>query len=485
MKKLIISTTVLLISSLAALHAREITVDFAKNTGVIKPLHGVNNSPIALRRPPAGFKAAGIPYTRLHDTSGAWGGTHYVDVNNIFPDFDADPDDPESYDFAFTDAYLKQLVASGTKIFYRLGPTIENNYRIKAYNIYPPKDYNKYAKICANIIRHYNHGWAKGFKYNIEYWEIWNEPENPPMWQGTKEQFFELYRVIANHLKKEFPYIKVGGYGSCGFYAVTQPNRSAFFKSFIPYFIDFLKFIKAEKTKAPLDFYSWHLYTTDPEEIIKHAEFVEKTLHEHGFKNTENIFNEWNYVVKHTNAAHVYNSMKEAPGASFVASAFSLMQNSPVDKAMYYDATPTRGYGGLYYFPGSVLTPTYHVFYGFNQLYQLKNAKLISGTGKGIYGCAAGKEKDFSIMLANPTAKTQKVKLTLKNAPKTAAESWIIDADRAFVKIKADYKNITLPPTSVLLITTLKVKNQSTPSYIRGNFAALDEEGAKERSKKK
>ena len=63
----------------------------------------------------------------------------------------------------------------------------------------------KWAEICEHIIRHYNEGWADGFYYNIEYWEIWNEPDNSQMWTGTPEEFYELYRVAANHLKSCFP----------------------------------------------------------------------------------------------------------------------------------------------------------------------------------------------------------------------------------------------------------------------------------------
>ena len=49
----------------------------------------------------------------------------------------------------------------------------------------PPKDYAKWARICEHIITHYTEGWADGFNYKITYWEIWNEPENIQMWQGT------------------------------------------------------------------------------------------------------------------------------------------------------------------------------------------------------------------------------------------------------------------------------------------------------------
>ena len=87
---------------------------------------------------------------------GRFGGGVYVDIPNIFPNFDADPDDPASYDFTFTDAYLSGLVKSGVEPFYRLGVTIENYHEIKAYRIYPPKDPQKFAKICEMMIRHFN-----------------------------------------------------------------------------------------------------------------------------------------------------------------------------------------------------------------------------------------------------------------------------------------------------------------------------------------
>jgi hypothetical protein len=36
------------------------------------------------------LKHAGIPYSRLHDTFGRFGAGEYVDISNIFKNFDAD-----------------------------------------------------------------------------------------------------------------------------------------------------------------------------------------------------------------------------------------------------------------------------------------------------------------------------------------------------------------------------------------------------------
>lgn len=160
-----------------------INIDFTKHIGKIKPMHAINNMPTV---PYDSFglyskyTQAHIPYARLHDTGGPFGGARYVDIENIFPNFDADENDPASYDFAFTDVALAEMAKAGVKPFYRLGCTIENQCRIKAYHIYPPKDPAKWARICEHIIMHYNEGWADGYHYDIEYWEIWNEPDNEP-----------------------------------------------------------------------------------------------------------------------------------------------------------------------------------------------------------------------------------------------------------------------------------------------------------------
>ena len=383
-------------------------IDFGAERGAIKPLHGVNNAPVRVTGKQGKqdeLKAAGIPFVRTHDTAYSFGGTHYVDIPNVFPDFDADETNPANYDFAYTDAYLKPIVAAGCKLFYRLGVTIENNWRVKAYNIFPPKDYAKWARICEHVVRHYNEGWADGFRWNIEYWEIWNEPENPAMWQGTKEQFFDLYRVAANHLKTTFPQIKVGGYAGCGFYTVDDAKRreeSAFYRSFVTWFEDFCRYVNAPETKAPLDFFSWHLYVSQEwpvDRIATHAAYVRKTLDAAGLKDTENIFNEWN--IFRSDRKDQFETCKTHVGAANVAAAFCLMQNTSIDKAMYYDACPTRVYCGLFTFPGHRTTPCYEAFRAWNELAKLGTAYGVTCDEKGLYAAAAKNGNRRAFLVAN------------------------------------------------------------------------------------
>ena len=449
----------------------DIVVDFQKFTGnKIKPMHGVNNSPIMLDKPIETFREAGIPFCRTHDTGGAYGGTVYVDIPNIFPDFDADENDPSSYLFEFTDAYFKQVTAAGTKIFYRLGVTIENWHKLRAFRIFPPKDFAKWARICEHVIRHYNEGWANGFHYDIEYWEIWNEPENPPMWKGTMEEFFELYKTTALHLKKCFPNIKVGGYASCGFYALKDFKDSPFHVSFITWAEAFAAM--CGKENIPLDFFSWHRYLQDADELIPEAEYVRNMLDKNGLTATESIFNEWNYCCSKNGC--MWDIMKEAEGASNIAKTFIVLQKLPVDKAMYYDALPTRAYCGLYYFPSQKVTPTYYSFKAFNSLYKLENEIAADSENPAVAVLGAADKNSGAVLVANAQDKSVKVNFKLKNQPGEIS-AIITDRRRTFKQIEFTTE-LRLPPYSVLLLESNSSHNSETVNAdgISHKFAGLD-----------
>ena len=434
----------------------KISIEFKKPQGPIKPLHGVNRSPIRLMANKINeFEAAGIPFVRTHDCGGAYGRGIFIDIPNLFRDFDADENSPDSYDFAFTDRYLSCIVNAGAQPFFRLGVTIENSWRIRAYRIQPPKDFAKWARICEHVIRHYNEGWADGFRWGIQYWEIWNEPENPPMWQGTREQFYELYATASSHIKKCFPELKVGGYAGCGFYAVNREGMNDFYKGFITWFEDFLAYVS--KNSLPLDFFSFHLYTDDAREIVTHAEYARDRLDQAGFKQTELIFNEWNYVViKRESLEPDFEEMKELPGALFVAEAFCRMQDSPIDKAMYYDSEPSSAYGGLFYFPSQRTTPTYQAFIAFNRLYTLgRQAHVTADVPDDVAALAATDGKTGRILLVNRGPHDLQIPLTCDAPLDTMSietlskDGHLLPANRAYLKEK---QKLLLTRHSLLIV---------------------------------
>ena len=134
---------------------------------------------------------AHIPYSRLHDVAGAFGRQSVRRYNRTYSaTFRLTRTAPRATTSRSTDLLLADLAKAKCEPIFRLGVTIENYQHIRAYRIFPPADFEKWAKICEHIVRHYNEGWASGFHYDIKYWEIWNEPdngesdENNMMWRG-------------------------------------------------------------------------------------------------------------------------------------------------------------------------------------------------------------------------------------------------------------------------------------------------------------
>ncbi len=372
-------------------------VDFSRTGGSIKPMNAVNNGPTApgVRLTYTSFdayKAAEIPFARNHDASffTGYGGEHTVDVHRIFRDFHADETDPTNYIFEPTDNYLATIQTAGSKVFYRLGASIEHGYK---FGTRVPPDFAKWARICEHIIRHYTEGWADGFYYDILYWEIWNEPNcinadgSNPCWQGTPEQFIDFYCTAAKHLKACFPHLKIGGPASLSIW--DESFNNAFFQ-------------RITENNVPLDFFSYHWYGKNLHDFSETLVKAKAVTDSYGLSNVELILNEWNYVRgwlaedwKYTLAAEKGNK-----GASFVVGAMCLGQAGPLDMLMYYDARPCA-MNGL--FANETYAPLkgYYPFVMFRDLRKLGSYVPTECSIENIYTCAATDGSNAALMLTH------------------------------------------------------------------------------------
>ena len=432
MNRVLICMSVLV--ALAA-EAIEVKVDWAAECGPVKAVNGVGQPPMIGKLSNWSMfhylKEAGIPYSRLHDVGGWLGGGMFVDIPNLFPDFDADENDPASYRFCFTDSLMKGLVDNEVEPFFRLGVTIENfvtyNVPFPAQHIMPPKDFAKWGRICEHVIRHYTEGWANGFKMKITYWEIWNEPENHPedklnpMFQAPFSEYIRLYGTVAPYLKAKFPHLKIGGYGHCGFYAavgsdhVKAANSTPRTEYFVKCGKDFLAAVKANGW--PLDFFSYHSYS-DPKEALRQVRYARELLDEYGFKDVETCFNEW--LPKPSKPSRGTPKQAAMIGAELIG-----LQNGPCDMAMIYDARCGVGnYSPLF----NPLTETphraYYAFVAFNELRKLGTAVKCESTDERVWATAAkGRDGAKAVMIANYSDETIPLDLPKFSAPKCRAIS--------------------------------------------------------------
>ena len=373
----------------------QVTVDFNSVIGKFKPMNAVNNGPVKPRADQSRgnfeeFQALRIPLARVHDANlcYAYGGPHCVDVHAIFPDFNADENDPASYDFHLTDEYLANMRAAGTQVYYRLGASIEH--WSKKYGTLPPPDFAKWTRICEHIIMHYNEKWANGYEWNIEYWEIWNEPDLDPddspnkrCWGGTRSQFFELYKTAATGLKKRFPNLKIGGPALAW---VVEWGE------------DFIRYVA--ENAIPMDFFSWHVYANTPEKIGELCNMWRNVLDKNGLTNCESILNEWNYV-RNWDSEWLYSleQMAGLKGAAFTAATMCVCQNSPLDLLMYYDARVGCAMNCIFDITTLKRRKGFYAFYTFAELIELGTQTACSCDEAGFYALSGRDENGNKAIL--------------------------------------------------------------------------------------
>ena len=370
----------------------KIKFDLSKSFGKFKMMNATNGGPLHKRHKNDQFrsnleeyKEARIPYARNHDANACmiYGGPFAHDISAIFPNFDADETKPESYDFACTDECIAMTLDAGTKTFFRLGETIEH--QIKKHHTLPPKDFKKWARICEHIIRHYTEGWADGFKYDMPYWEIWNEPDlgegsgEQPCWGGTRYEFFDLYEITAKHLKACFPHLKIGG-------PALAHNLS--------WADEFLGEMK--KRGVEIDFFSHHAYSQGPMDTANRTVRIRALLDKHGYTKTESILNEINYI-KNWEDKFVYSiqQITGLKGASFTLSHFCACQKAPLDMFMYYDMRPSAFNGVFDYYTLKPLKG-YYPFKWYGGFYDLENEIRSEDNIPEIY-TLAGVDKDGKV----------------------------------------------------------------------------------------
>lgn len=405
----------------------DIVIDFGKKTGDVKIMHAVNNGPHVSRGDQSRgnqdtYKAARIPYARVHDAAfhSQYGGEHSVDILAIFPNFDADVNDPNSYDFACTDNYIAQMYEYGTKPFYRLGSKIEHG--VKKYGTLPPKDNQKWAEICEHIIMHYNEGWANGFNYGIEYWEIWNEPDLDPddstnkrCWGGTEAEFTELYITASTHLKKRFPNLKIGGPAL----AWNEDWLERFFE-------------RIGDREIALDFLSWHWYGVEPKEMSNKGTRIFEIAKRFGYTGFESILNEWNYVQGWGDEfLYSVEQMISMKGAAFVSACMCAAQANPtIDMLMYYDARPCA-MNGMWDFYTFRPLKGYYPFYIYANLYELKNSVWYETSDPELYVSASTNGEKCAAMIThyseNDAKKGRKVTIDLCGADLDGAKIFVVD----------------------------------------------------------
>jgi xylan 1,4-beta-xylosidase len=117
---------------------------------------------------------------------------------------------------------------------------------------YPPKDYNKWAELVYQWVKHSVERYGKK-EVESWYWELWNEP-NISYWKGTMDEYIKLYDYTADAVKRALPTAKVGGP------EVTGPGwdkSRVWMRAFFDHVTKGKNYVTG-KTGSPIDVLTYH-----------------------------------------------------------------------------------------------------------------------------------------------------------------------------------------------------------------------------------
>ncbi len=160
--------------------------------------------------------------------------------------------------FTNVDKIFDYLLSINMKPFIELGfmPSClrSNNETIFHYkaNVSPPKDEKIWIWLIESFVEHLINRYGLN-EIRSWYFEVWNEPnlgkesgiKGGRFWSGSIDDYFRLYTITANAIKKIDTKIRVGG-------PATSNN------ALIPEMIEYCK-----KSNTPIDFITTHHYPTD------------------------------------------------------------------------------------------------------------------------------------------------------------------------------------------------------------------------------
>lgn len=222
----------------------------------------------------------------------------------------------KTWNWSKLDREIENIRKSGAEIVINLygTPTWMSSEPKAKIPIYaPPIKNQEFADYCAAIVRHVN----IEKKYNIKYWEFWNEPSGGYFWSTWKQNpkpFFDLYAATAKAVKKVDPSIMFGGFGDNVYY---QENYRAFYEY-------------CKKHNTPVDFISIHWYGEWDKEGPRHPEWFNtltakaEAMYKKYFNRTVPIFyTEWNLIGE--------SKGKYSAGqtAAYIGTALYWMQRNP------------------------------------------------------------------------------------------------------------------------------------------------------------
>lgn len=363
----------------------------------------------------------------------------YIRIDHIYDYYHVyqlQPDGTIIYNWTEIDRIVDTIFTTGAE------PLISLSYmpvELGKQGVYgPPSNYETWENLVHETVYHFNI--ERGL--NIQYWEVWNEPNLPKFWNGTLDEYLKLYRATAEGALRADSSIKIGG-ASTASKQFTWSSSQITENNWVSALVDYV-----EEHDLPLDFLSWHLYDKEPENYRSNIE-----RHQSWVKNIDPrpalFLTEWNWQGR-TDPAH-----DNGETISYTAAVLATLIDTPLDQAYFFEpidgALEFEGFWGLLR-AGSTPKP---IFYAFQLLNRLNGQYFAVDSNHPQVGAIATQNND-KITIAvwnNHSGHTVTTSLILSEFPAIlVVEAQIYGIDSAMYNASSDKQNVDLFINEEILI---------------------------------
>jgi xylan 1,4-beta-xylosidase len=244
-------------------------------------------------------------------------------------------------------------------------------------DITPPRDLRKWANLVRDTVAHLN----VHKDFGVEYLEVWNEPTARVFWNGTLEEYLELYEATAIAAKQADPSIKVGGPATAG----LQPE----------WIRPLMR--RCKEREVPLDFISWHCFSRDPARYDRQVRYVRGLAAELDLQ-PELCITQWNYAW----GVREMQRLSSPFAASYALASIKAMEDARLDVAIYFASADWTGlgtYSGLVLSDGKTPKPVYNAFKMLASLGEERIEATSPGEKVGLDVLAARKDGELAAVV--------------------------------------------------------------------------------------
>lgn len=409
--------------SLIGTQAAEVTITIGEPQGVVRRLLGVNAGPTVFG--PTGrfdltsqYRKYGVAQVRTHDFYGP------LDMSVMYPDQEADPDNPASYNFGESDRAFRAILDGGFEPYLRIGDSWNIGSAYGTIRRRAPVNRANWIRAAVYVVRHYR----KMAGEKLRYVEIWNEPNHPRFWDSSMEEFARLFADTVTAIKAAFPDLKVGGPGFAHSALVVPGGKRAV-----------TAFLEGIAGRCKPDFFSWHVYTNRPEDVRDHARYYRAELDKHGFKNIPQHLTEY-HTDEHNrpDRISVVELRAGAPAAAIVTGIWIAMQMEGLEEATLYrgsDMAPDQmTFYGMLRSDGTPKGPGLAFeFWSRMAAARERRRATLTGADPTAFWCLAGTSQDGKVQLLLANVSMTPVRWTVR-VTGNAASGMLIEEIRSHLQ---------------------------------------------------